>query len=192
MRITVRFMDGAVEEFDTNALTTDSALGHTNALTDLRVTLGNGLWVEASWYRVPQANEDAGEAPLARRTLGCRLRVLTGGKVEAVRSIGLDGRLQWMRIGPDLCDMAALDEMVDLLHDPEEPSSCIAGRVVWLHDLLRERMPGAAGQPDCEKRVCAALGMTPNSYEFVSTASASVYIEEDYEQERVRWAWPSV
>ena len=116
-----------------NLLTTDSALGHTNALTDLRVTLGDDLWVKASWYRVPQANEDAGEAPLARRTLGCRLHVLTGGKVEAVRSIGLDGRLQWMRIGPDLCDMAALDEMVDLLHDPEEPSSYIAGRVVWLH-----------------------------------------------------------
>lgn len=107
--------------------------------------------------------------------------MLTRGKVETVRSIGLDGRLQWMRIGPDLCDMAALDEIVDLLHDPEEPSSCIAGRVVWLHDLLRERMPGAAGQPDCEKRVCAALGMTPNSYEFVSTVSASVYVEEDYE-----------
>ena len=45
MRITVRFMDGAVEEFDTNALTTDSTLGRTNALTDLRVTLGDGLWV---------------------------------------------------------------------------------------------------------------------------------------------------
>lgn len=27
----------------------------------------------------------------------------------------------------------------------------------------------------------ADLGMTPNSYEFVSTVSASVYVEEDYE-----------
>lgn len=181
MRITVRFTDGAVEEFDTGALTTDSALGRTNALTDLRVTLGDGLWVEASWYRVPQAGEDAGEAPLARRTLGCRLHVLTGGEVEAARSIELDGRLQWMRIGPDLCDMAALDEMVGLLHDSEEPSACMVGRAVWLHDILRERMPGAAGQPDCEERVCAALGMTAGSYEFLSAASASVYGEEDYE-----------
>lgn len=117
MRITVRFMDGAVEEFDTNALTTDSTLGRTNALTDLRVTLGDGLWVEASWYWVPQADEDAGEAPLVHRTLGCPLHVPTGGEVEAVRSIELNGRLQWMRIGPDLCDMVALDERVDLMHD---------------------------------------------------------------------------
>lgn len=42
-------------------------------------------------------------------------------------------------------------------------------------------MPGAAGQPDREERVCAALGMTTNSYEFVSTISASVYVEGDYE-----------
>lgn len=35
MRITVRFQDGAIEEFDTNTLTTDSVLGRTNALTDL-------------------------------------------------------------------------------------------------------------------------------------------------------------
>ena len=39
MRITVRFQDGAIEEFDTNTLTTDSALGRMNALTDLRVVL---------------------------------------------------------------------------------------------------------------------------------------------------------
>ena len=60
-------------------------------------------------------------------------------------------------------------------------ASCVAGRAVWLHDLLRERMPGAAGQPDCEERVCTALGMTPGSYEFLSGLSASVYVEEDYE-----------
>lgn len=48
MRITVRFMDGEIEEFDTNALTTDSALGRANALTDLRVKLGDDLWAEAS------------------------------------------------------------------------------------------------------------------------------------------------
>ena len=181
MRITVLFVDGSVEEFDTNALTTDSALGRTNALTDLHVTLDDGLWVEASWYRVPQAGEDASEAPLARRTLGCRLHVLSEGELVGVRSIELDGRLQWMRVGPDLCDMAALDEMVDLLHDPEEPSPCVAGRAVWLHDMLRDRMPGVSGQPDCEERVYAALGMTPGSYEFLSGLSASVYVEEDYE-----------
>lgn len=66
MRLTVRFLDGAVEVFDTDALTTESALGRTNALTDLRVALDDGLWVEASWHRI--AHDDEGHMPLAQRS----------------------------------------------------------------------------------------------------------------------------
>ena len=68
MRITIRFQDGAIEEFDTNTLTTDSALGRKNALTDLRVILENGLWVEASWYRV--VGSEGADMPLAQRSAG--------------------------------------------------------------------------------------------------------------------------
>ena len=81
MRITVRFHDGAIEEFNTNALTIDSALGRTNALTDLRVILQNGLWVEASWYRV--VCSEGTEMPLAQRSSGCRLHVLSEEEVGA-------------------------------------------------------------------------------------------------------------
>lgn len=177
MRITVRFADGAVEEFDTNTLTTDSALGRSNALTDLRVVLEGGLWVEASWYRMARDAGD-GRLPLAQRSPGCRLHVLSEEEVGRVRSIELDGRLQWLRIGPDLCDMAAFDEAADLLYDAAEPSSCIAGKVVWLHDHLIRTLPAATGRPASEARVCSMLGMTETGYEFLSTLSDTVYSEE--------------
>lgn len=177
MRITVCFEDWTVEEFDTNALTTDSALERPNALTDLRVTVVDGLWVEASWYRM---TADPNECmPLAQRSGGCRLHVLSGEKLAQARSIELDGRLQWVRMGGDLCDMSQFDETTDLFHDPDEPSRCVAGRAVWLHDHLIANMPGVAGGPDAKERVCTALGMTEASYEFMSTLAANVYVEED-------------
>ena len=108
MRLTVRYVDGSVESFDTNALTTTSPLGRDNALTDLRVALDDGLWVEASWYRVPHAQGDDGGMSLAQRTAGCRIHVLSEQEVELVRSVELDGRVQWLRIGPDLCDVTRL------------------------------------------------------------------------------------
>ena len=180
MRITVSFLDGAVEEFDTGALTTESALGRTNALTDLRVTLGDGLWVEASWYRVTQAG-DGVQAPLAQRSPGCRLHVLSDDEMGRVRSIELEGHLRWLRVGPDLCDMALLDDMIDLFHDSEHPSSCVAGKAVWLYEHLRQRLPGVYGQPGGERLVCSMLGMTEASYEYVSGLSASVYSDDSFE-----------
>lgn len=176
MRITVRFQDGAIEEFDTNALTTDSALGRTNALTDLRVVLENGLWVEASWYRV--VGSEGTEMPLAQRSSGCRLHVLSEEEVGQVRSVELDGRLQWVRVGPDLCDVARLDETADLYYDADEPSRSMAGRAVWLHDYLRQALAGELYGPDEERLTCAMLGMTEASYVFLSGAAANVYTED--------------
>ena len=89
MRITVRFQDGAIEEFDTNTLTTDSALGRTNVLTDLRIVFNSGLWVEASWYRA--VSSDSPDVPLAQRSAGCRLHVLSEEEVAQVRSVELYG-----------------------------------------------------------------------------------------------------
>ena len=179
MRITVRFQDGAIEEFDTNTLTTDSALGRANALTDLRVTLGDGLWVEASWYRV--VGSEGSDMPLAQRSAGCRLHVLSEEEVEQVRSVELDGRLQWVRIGPDLCDVARLDEISDLFYDADEPARSIAGRATWLHDYLRDALLGELHGPDGERLVCEMLGMTEASYEFVSGVAASVYSDDSFE-----------
>lgn len=79
---------------------TNSALGRTNALTNLRIVLDGGLWIEASWYRVTSL-EGAG-MPLAHRSAGCRLHVLFEEEIEQIRSVELDGRLQWVRVGPDL------------------------------------------------------------------------------------------
>ncbi len=179
MRITVRFQDGAIEEFDTNTLTTDSALGRANALTDLRVTLGDGLWVEASWYRV--VGSEGADMPLAQRLAGCRLHVLSEEEVGQVRSVELDGRLQWVRVGPDLCDVARLDEASDLFYDADEPSRSMAGRAVWLHDYLRDALSGELHGPDGERLVCEKLGMTVASYEFVSGVAASVYSDDTFE-----------
>ena len=179
MRITVRFQDGSIEEFDTNTLTTDSALGRTNALTDLRVVLGDGLWVEASWYRV--VNSEGAEMPLAQRSVGCRLHVLSEDEVALVRSVELDGRLQWVRVGPDLCDVSRLDETADLFYDADEPSRSIAGRAMWLHDYLRDALGGELHGPDGERLACAMLGMTEASYEFVSGVAASVYSDDSFE-----------
>ena len=176
MRITVRFQDGAIEEFDTNTLTTDSALGRTNALTDLRVVFDDGLWVEASWYRVVSSEGD--DMPLAQRSVGCRLHVLSEEEVGQVRSVELDGRLQWVRVGPDLCDVARLDETADLYYDADEPSRSMAGRAVWLHDYLRQALAGELYGPDEERLICAMLGMTEASYEFLSGAAANVYTED--------------
>ena len=180
MRITVSFKDGALEEFDTGALTTESAFGRTNALTDLRVTIQGGLWVEASWYRVPQGGEDA-QMPLAQRSPGCRLHVLSEDEMEQVRSIELEGHLRWLRVGPDLCDVALLDDMVDLLHDPKGSSECIAGKAVWLHEHLKQRLPEVFGRRGGDERICSMLGMTKASYEYVSGLSASVYSDDSFE-----------
>ena len=179
MRITVRFQDGAIEEFDTNTLTTDSALGRANALTDLRVTLGDGLWVEASWYRV--VGSEGADMPLAQRLAGCRLHVLSEEEVGQVRSVELDGRLQWVRVGPDLCDVSRLDEASDLFYDADEPSRSMAGRAVWLHDYLRNALADELHGPDEERLVCTMLGMTDASYEFVSGVTASVYSDDTFE-----------
>ena len=176
MRITVRFQDGAIEEFDTNTLTTDSALGRTNALTDLRIVLDDGLWVETSWYRV--VSSEGSDMPLAQRSAGCRLHVLSEEEVAQVRSIELDGRLQWARVGPDLCDVARLDETADLFYDSEEPSRSMAGRAVWLHDYLRGVLASELTGPDEERLTCAMLGMTEASYEYLSGAAANVYSED--------------
>lgn len=177
MRITVRFQDGAIEEFDTNTLTTDSALGRTNALTDLRVTLDDGLWVEASWYRV--VGSDGADMSLAQRSAGCRLHVLSREEMGQVRSVELDGRLQWVRVGPDLCDVARLDEASDLFYDADEPTHSMAGRAVWLHDFLRDALASELRGPDEEQLVCEMLGMTEASYEFLSRVAANVYGDEN-------------
>jgi hypothetical protein len=176
MRITVRFQDGAIEEFDTNTLTTDSALGRTNALTDLRLVLHDGLWIEASWYRV--VSSEGSEMPLAQRSAGCRLHVLSEEEVAQARSIELDGRLQWVRVGPDLCDVSRLDEAADLFYDADEPARSMAGRAAWLHDYLRGVLASELSGPDEERLVCAKLGMTQASYEYLSGAAANVYSED--------------
>ena len=176
MRITVRFQDGAIEEFDTNTLTTDSALGRTNALTDLRIVLEDGLWVEASWYRV--TSSEGSDMPLAQRSAGCRLHVLSEEEVGQVRPVELDGRLQWVRVGPDLCDVARLDETTDLFYDADEPSRSMSRRAVWLHDYLRGILASELFGPDEERLTCTMLGMTEASYEYLSGVAANVYAED--------------
>ena len=177
MKLTVRFMDGSVEVFDTDALTTESALGRTNALTDLRVTLDEGLWVEASWYRLVQGTDDS-RMPLAQRSAGCRLHVLSDEEVGQVRSVELDGALQWLRVGPDLCEIPLFYEIADLAYDGDSPSGCTAGKAVWLHDLLRRRLFDRLKPAEAHARACAVLGMTEASFEYLSGLSASVYSDE--------------
>ena len=80
MRITVRFHDGGIKVFDTKTLATGSVLGRTNALTDLRIVLDGGLWVEASWYRV--TSSEGADMPLAQRSAGCRMHVLSEEEIE--------------------------------------------------------------------------------------------------------------
>ena len=179
MRLTVRYVDGSVESFDTNALTTTSPLGRDNALTDLRVALDDGLWVEASWYRVPHSQGDDGGMSLAQRTAGCRIHVLSEQEVELVRSVELDGRVQWLRIGPDLCDVARLDEMTDLLCGLSRTSTSIAQRMVDVHDALVALARSSGAQELDEDHVLTMLGITEASYEFVSALAANVYGDED-------------
>ena len=179
MKVTVHYEGGSVETFDTNALTTTSPLGMGNALTDFRVAMGDGLWVEVSWYRVPQGPTEDGALPLAQRSPGCRIHVLSEGEVEQARSIEIDGRVQWLRIGPDLCDVARLDETTDLLCGLSKGSSSMATRVANMHDtLMRALGPDGAHEGD-EGRMYAMLGMTEASYEFVSALAANVYGDED-------------
>lgn len=175
MRLTVRYMDGSVESFDTNALTTTSPLGRDNALTDLRVALDDGLWMEASWYRAPHAQGDDGGMSLAQRTAGCRIHVLSEQEVELVRSVELDGRVQWLRIGPDLCDVTRLDEMTDLLCSLSRTSTSIAQRAVDAHDALVALARSSGAQEMDEDRVLSMLGMTEASYEYVSGVAGNVY-----------------
>lgn len=107
------------------------------------------------------------------------LRTLRGGG-GAAPSVELDGRLQWVRVGPDLCDVSRLDEVTDLFYDAGGPSRSIAGRAVWLHDYLKVTLPGELRGPEEERLVCTMLGMTEASYEYVSGTAANVYGDEDY------------
>ena len=86
MKVTVHYEDGSVETFDTNALTTTSPLGMGNALTDFRVAMDGGLRVEVSWYRVPQGPTEDDALPLAQRSPGCRVHVLSDAEVAHARS----------------------------------------------------------------------------------------------------------
>lgn len=159
MRMTVRYEDGSVEELDTNTHTTEGALGRLNAFTDIHITIGDGVWADFRWYRVPTNRAD----DLADRMPGCRVHLLNEDELTCVRSIELDGRLQWLRVGDDLCDVTRLDEVSDLLH--EGPSACMACRAVWLHDTLLQTLPASK---DSHERACAMLGLTPRSYGFLS------------------------
>lgn len=158
---------------------TNSALGRTNALTNLRIVLDGGLWIEASWYRVTSL-EGAG-MPLAQRSAGCRLHVLFEEEIEQIRSVELDGRLQWVRVGSDLCDVPRLYETVDFFYDADEPARSMAGRAVWLHDYLRDTHAGDLHSFDGERLVFAMLGMTEASYGFVSGVAASAYSDDSFE-----------
>lgn len=158
MRVTVRYEDGSIEEFDTSTLTTESALGRPNALTDIHITIGDGVWADLSWYRVPTASSDG----LATRLPGCRIHLLNGEELAHVRSIELEGRLQWLRVGDDLCDVTRLDEISDLMH--EGPSTSIASRAVWLHDTLLQVLPT---RRDSHEHTCLTLGLSPSSYEIL-------------------------
>ena len=104
--------------------------------------------------------------PLAQRSAGCRLHVLSEEEVAQVRSVELDGRLQWVRVGPDLCDVARLDEAADLFYDADELSRSMAGRAVWLHDYLRDALAGELSGSEGERLTCAMLGMTEATTEF--------------------------
>ena len=119
--------------------------------------------------------------PLAQRSAECRLHVLPEEEMAQVRSIELDGRLQWVRVGPDLCDVSRLYETAGLFYDADEPSPSMAGRAVWLHDYLRDTHAGDLHGSDGERLVCAMLGMTEASYEFMSGVAASVYSDDSFE-----------
>lgn len=179
MKITVRFEDGPVESFDTNALTSTSPLGRGNAFTDLRVTVGDGLWAEVSWYRVMPDPGDGDRMPLAQRSPGCRIHVLSDDEMRLVRSIELDGRVQWLRIGPDLCDVSRLDEATDLFCGLSKSSTSIAARAANIHDTLVGLVGNGDATEDSESEVCAMLGMTEASYEFLSAMAANVYLEQN-------------
>ena len=170
MRVTVRYEDGSVEEFDAGTLTTESALGRPNALTDIHITVGDGVWADVSWYRMPTASSDG----LATRLPGCRVHLLNAEELAHARSIELDGRLQWLRVGDDLCDVTCLDEISDLMH--EGPSTSMAGRAVWLHDTLLQVLPT---RRDSHERTCAMLGLTPSSYETLSRMAGYGSSEDD-------------
>lgn len=113
--------------------------------------------------------------PLAQRSAGCRLHVLSEEEMAQVRSVELDGRLQWVRVGPDLCDVTRLDEAADLFYDADEPSRSMAGRAVWLHDYLGDALAGELNGSEGERLTCAIPDMTETSYGFLSGAVASVY-----------------
>ena len=170
MRVTVRYEDGSVEEFDTSTLTTESALGRPNALTDIHITIGDGVWADVSWYRVPTASSDG----LATRLPGCRIHLLNAEELAHARSIEIDGRLQWLRVGDDLCDFTRLDEISDLMH--EGTSTSMAGRAAWLHDTLLQVLPT---RRDSHERTCAMLGLTPSSYETLSRMAGYGTSEDD-------------
>jgi hypothetical protein len=179
MKVTVHYEDGSVETFDTNALTTTSPLGMGNALTDFRVAMDDGLWIEVSWYRVPQGPTEDGALPLAQRSPGCRVHVLSDAEVAQARSIEIDGRVQWLRIGPDLCDVSQLDETTDLLCGLSKGSSCIAARVANMHDAIMGMLGPNGSHEEDRERLYAMLGMTEASYEYVSALAANVYGDED-------------
>ena len=156
MTVTVRYEDGSVEVFDTGTLTTDGALGRPNALTDIQISIGDGVWADVSWYRVPNGMP----GNLASRQPGCRIHLLNAEELARTRSIELDGRTQWLRVGTDLCDVSRFDETSDLVF--EGPSLGMAGKAVWLHDMLMQALPASR---DAHEHACALLGMTPASYE---------------------------
>ena len=86
-------------------------------------------------------------------------------------SVAIDGITRWLRIGPDLADVERLRELGATWHPG---GGSLAQLATWLHDLACQAHPELLGTRDGETELCAMLGMTRSSYEYLSDLVAII------------------
>jgi hypothetical protein len=169
MRVTVSFVDGRLEEFDSDRLTRPDPLPGRSVLSDLVLSLGDdGIWLELDYYD----SQGVAEGEALRRRRGWRAQLATPKELGSVSRVDVDGAARWLRAGGGLVDVSRLDDVRAMLDDGPSDLPALSA---WAYRTGLS-IPEVAGDDprDATERVCAWMGVPAGSLEFLSRVRATV------------------
>ena len=169
MRVTVSFVDGRLEEFDSDRLTLPDPFPGRSVLSDLVLSLGDdGIWLELDYYD----SQGVAEGEALRRRRGWRAQLATPRELGSVSRVDVDGAARWLRAGGGLVDVSRLEDVRAALDDGPSDLPALSA---WAYRTGLS-IPEVAGDDprDATERVCAWMGVPAGSLEFLSRVRATV------------------
>lgn len=157
MRVTLSYVDGRVEEFDSDRLTRPDPFPGRSVLSDLVLSLGDdGMWIELDYYD----SQGVAEGDALRRRRGWRAQLATAGELAAASRVDVDGTTRWMRVGDGLVDVSRLEDVRASLDDGPSDLPALAAWAYrtglsiprWRATTRATRPAGSAPGPACRPR----------------------------------------